>query len=372
MESLAGYSSGGEEEDGEEEDGAAEGDDAPHAVKKMPSRGGDPASDVSHVVMVGASRVASNDGHPSGVDAREAPRPLKRSREDGDGAATTTTTGRVRAFPHVDGNFATHVCVPLEVPTKTKASLGAMLAAVKARFPSLRPCGREDPDPTPAAADVAAPDALLPEELHVSLSRVFPIRWDQRETLAGSLRRHLRATLREAFDADVGPAVRVLANDERTTTFLALAVEAPRAPNDRPSRPAAGTPSEEDGRRITTVGYGTREVASSGRAGEGELAGADALIGAIGAVDAALSAHGCPTFYADPALHVSLMWAPGDVRQTLESTLTEMCGEGGGVVGPPAGVSWRVRVNRVVCRVSGLPEQTVWARYEGQLAAPVL
>ena len=45
------------------------------------------------------------------------------------------------------------------------------------------------------------------------------------------------------------------------------------------------------------------------------------LVRAIRMVDAALSTHELPVFYADPRPHVSLMWAPGDVEERLNAVV---------------------------------------------------
>jgi hypothetical protein len=154
----------------------------------------------------------------------------KRTRDDDDEddeeEEDKTTTGRVRSFPHVEGNFATHVYVPIDLPRcGCCKALTQALAAFKTQMPTLQPCGSNDPAAAAAAAAAAAPSSsaaaaaatttpraitddvdvelLLPRELHVSLSRVFPIRVEQKNALLTSLRRHLGAGLREAFDAVV-------------------------------------------------------------------------------------------------------------------------------------------------------------------------
>ena len=176
------------------------------------------------------------DGHPI---RNNSPRTKDReddNDEEGDEDTTTMSHGggRVRSFPHVEGNFATHVYVPVEFPRGgSRRALTEALTAFKTRMPSLQPCGSSTVSPSsPAAAAAAAAGpssspamehqdgdhlhdkhvardehALLPRELHVSLSRVFPIRWRRRDSLLASLRRHLSA-LRECFDADVGPHFR--------------------------------------------------------------------------------------------------------------------------------------------------------------------
>ena len=80
----------------------------------------------------------------NGDDASKRKRP--RDGEEGgrnDDAATASTSGRVRAFPHFQGNFATHVYVPLAVSDWTEArhELGDLLAKLARAVPTLRPIG---------------------------------------------------------------------------------------------------------------------------------------------------------------------------------------------------------------------------------------
>ena len=180
----------------------------------------------------------SDDSPVSRAASRDAPPDPKRPRLVDDPPDDATSSGRVRAFPHVDGNFATHVYIPVDIPRRPRAALARRLAALVALAPSLRPVGRDaPPDPT------LDPDALVPDHLHVSLSRVFPIRIDARASLLAALRRALASL--DAFHADVGPSFRVFLNDARDTAFVALDVSPGlerrprrrRRPLRRPSRP---------------------------------------------------------------------------------------------------------------------------------------
>jgi hypothetical protein len=96
----------------------------------------------------------------------------------------------------------------------------------------------------------------------------------------------------------------------------------------------------------------------------------------IHAVNAALAARGHAPFYDDPDPHVSVLWAPledaarlgvveaaaRDVSQGTETSASP---------GTSAGTRFRfeTRVDKVVCRVSGFPETTVWGR-PGSLPPP--
>ena len=280
---------------------------------------------------------------PRGSPAR--PATAKRAREDGPDdvdAGATDGSGRVRAFPHVDGNFATHVYVPLALSrsaqwSRARAELGNVLARIAARVPGLRPIGDYGKigDAATAVSSFVIPDG----DLHVSLSHTFPIRAARRDGLFAALRRALSASLTRAWVARVGPNLDVLVNANRTTTFLAMRVA------DAELSPGTG-------------------------AGDGDVGGSFA--GAYSAVDAVLTRGGYPRFHDDPKPHASVAFAPGDVEAELVEAIKELCFDGAKEENAwNAAVSGiTTRCSRVVCKVSGAPGVTVWGRAEGELPPP--
>ena len=220
----------------------------------------------------------------NGDDASKRKRP-RDGEEDGrnDNAAPASTSGRVRAFPHVQGNFATHVYVPLAVSDWTEArhELGDLLAKLARAVPTLRPIGTinanlgEDCDSAGGAAAPSASNAiasLVPDgDLHVSLSHTFPIRAARKAGLLTALRRGLARDLAAGWDALVGPNLEVFVNDARTTTFLAL-----RVGTASPIDPSPGTSP------------GTAANASG------------SWKGAYSAVNGVMRERGYPQFYEDP------------------------------------------------------------------------
>jgi len=280
---------------------------------------------------------------PRGSPAR--PATAKRAREDGPDdvdAGATDGSGRVRAFPHVDGNFATHVYVPLALSrsaqwSRARAELGNVLARIAARVPGLRPIG--DYGKIGDAATTVSSFVIPDGDLHVSLSHTFPIRAARRDGLFAALRRALSASLTRAWVARVGPNLDVLVNANRTTTFLAMRVA------DAELSPGTG-------------------------AGDGDVGGSFA--GAYSAVDAVLTRGGYPRFHDDPKPHASVAFAPGDVEAELVEAIKELCFDGAKEENAwNAAVSGiATRCSRVVCKVSGAPGVTVWGRAEGELPPP--
>lgn len=164
---------------------------------------------------------------------------------------------RARSFPHVEGNYATHVRAPAGAMARDGA-LGAALRALGDAFPELEEC-----------------EALTTKGPHASLSRVFPIRREDWNDVYESVRREL-ASMRP-FEA-VFDALRVFTNDDGTRAFVAAGFR-------------EGTTSESK----------------------------TALIDAIDRVNAAIEPLGFPRYYDDPDPHVSLLWVAGASDETVRA-----------------------------------------------------
>ncbi|EMD39704.1 hypothetical protein CERSUDRAFT_45798 [Gelatoporia subvermispora B] len=115
--------------------------------------------------------------------------------------------GRVRTAPHVEGQFAAYVYVPLRLEKGAPLArlLRDVLESAKARVPSLHPISIQLP---PGES-----------ELHISLTRPVYLRAHQRDELKTAVRAIARA--HSAFTASFA-AFAELTNDERTRTFLAV------------------------------------------------------------------------------------------------------------------------------------------------------
>jgi len=251
----------------------------------------------------------------------------------------TSVGGRVRAFPHKQGDFATHVRVPMAIPVCSRVALARALAAVVTIVPALRPVGRDLP--VSQASVKHDPESLLPEpgHTHLSLSRVFSTRAEGHASLVASLRHALAPT--KTWTATLGPGFETFTNEDKSSTFLALAV---------------------------------RERGASSACSK-----TSSFLNAVHAVDAALVSRNHPPFYGNPKPHVSIMWAPGDVAAEVASAARTVFAETAfaGTAGtePKAAFpgtepesrprsEWCVdiRVKKVVCKISGFSGHTVWGR----------
>ncbi|KAG6543184.1 hypothetical protein Mapa_015433 [Marchantia paleacea] len=180
--------------------------------------------------------------------------------------------GRVRSFPHVEGNFALHVYIPVTVPSNAKSKILPLFERAAKRFPDLHLLGDE-------SADVSAKGAFISKfggEYHISLSRTVAVRVHQIDSVVSMLRR--RFSSQNRYFAEFG-SWEVFTNDERTRTFLSLEV----------------------------IKAGVCEMQTQVRA-----------------VDEVLKLHNLPTFYKDPRPHISIGWAVGDVSIPLKTVADDL------------------------------------------------
>jgi len=125
--------------------------------------------------------------------------------------------GRTRTTPHVDGQWAAHVYVPLALRGTLRRVVERAVELAKGEVTGLRVLGGGmglDPDKD-AVAEV--------RELHISLTRPFFLRGHQREEMKRAVRDAARA--QPPFAASFA-AFSDLTNDEHTRTFICMEVGA--------------------------------------------------------------------------------------------------------------------------------------------------
>ncbi|KAI0262432.1 hypothetical protein BC834DRAFT_828908 [Gloeopeniophorella convolvens] len=121
--------------------------------------------------------------------------------------------GRARTTPHVEGQWASYVYVPIVLRGPLRGIVERAVAIARGEAPSVRLLG----------TDQGRDDVASLRELHVSLTRPFFLRPHQKEEMKQAVRRvakdHAPFTASFAAFSD-------LTNDERTRTFLCLEVGA--------------------------------------------------------------------------------------------------------------------------------------------------
>ncbi|KAG7537464.1 U6 snRNA phosphodiesterase Usb1 [Arabidopsis suecica] len=179
---------------------------------------------------------------------------------------------RVRKFPHIDGNYALHVYIPVSIPPLPKKEIVCFLKRVASVVPHLHLVEADVPLSILCKDDQKF-ERALGREFHISLGRNVPLRVHQINSVVSMLRQKLQLQKRYSIDFNKWE---VFVNDDCTRSFLSL--------------------------EITTSGLS--EISKQ-----------------IDAVNEVYKLHNLPEFYKDPRPHISLVWALGDIRTSLKGAV---------------------------------------------------
>lgn len=183
---------------------------------------------------------------------------------------------RVRSFPHVQGNYALHVYIPIHIPSATRKELASFLKKVTAIVPNLLHAVDVDIPLSGLLKDETLLEkVVLGREFHISLGRTVPLRVHQINSMVSMLRQKLQFQRRYLIDFNKWE---IFVNDDSTRTFMSLEV----------------------------VAGGLAQIRKQ-----------------IEAVNEVYKLHNLPEFYKDPRPHISLAWALGDIRDTLKRMVEE-------------------------------------------------
>lgn len=180
---------------------------------------------------------------------------------------------RVRSFPHVEGNYALHVYIPVNIPSAPKKDMVLLLKRVARLVPGLYVVDVDVPLNVLCKDDDKLEQVALGRKFHISLGRTVPIRAHQIDSVVTMLRQKLQFQGRYWIDFNKWE---VFVNDDGTRTFLSMEVTA----------------------------KGLAEVTKQ-----------------IQAVNEVYKLHNLPEFYEDPRPHISLVWALGDISNSLKSAV---------------------------------------------------
>lgn len=246
----------------------------------------------------------------------------------------------MRTFPHILGNFATHVYTVVRVPDACLAALTSLLEQVRHELEDLQPvdskaaASKTNELEDSATAPPSSVASLCQNQYHISFSRTVPIRLELSDALLAELREQFRSTLPFRIRIST-PAV--FTNDGKTRTFLGLSAfsscHSGHVLNSAPSAASHAIPDDPVSQRV------------------------DPLISASHAASRAFIFNGLPKYYDNPQPHISIAWLLGDQEQKLKQALQvpavreaaarlEACG-------------WEVEVGSVVCQI-GRKTVVVW------------
>ncbi|KAL5858966.1 hypothetical protein ACOSQ4_000262 [Xanthoceras sorbifolium] len=182
---------------------------------------------------------------------------------------------RVRSFPHVEGNYAVHVYIPVFIPSAPKKEMTQFLKKVSAVAPGLHVVDVDVPLNSLYKDDSKLQQLALGREFHISLGRTVPIRVHQIDSIVPMLRQKLQSQRRYWIDFSTWE---VFVNDDCTRTFLSIEV----------------------------ITGGLLEITKQ-----------------IQVVNEVYKLHNLPEFYKDARPHISLAWALGDVHSSLKRVVEE-------------------------------------------------
>lgn len=188
----------------------------------------------------------------------------------------TAQSGRVRSFPHVEGNYALHVFIPVYIPSSPKKELVQYLKKVTSLVPGLHVVDVDIPLNILCKDDNKLEQVALGREFHISLGRTVPIRVHQIDSIVTMLRQKLQFQRRYWIDFNKWE---VFVNDDQTRSFLSVEV----------------------------IAGGLAEITRQ-----------------IQAVNEVYRLHNLPEFYEDPRPHISLVWALGNISDSLKRAVEEM------------------------------------------------
>ncbi|XP_055826588.1 uncharacterized protein LOC129895000 isoform X2 [Solanum dulcamara] len=185
------------------------------------------------------------------------------------------SVNRVRTFPHIEGNYALHVYIPVHIPSATWKELASFLKKVTSLVPTLHAVDIDVPLSGLLKDKDLLEKLVLGREFHISLGRTVPLRVHQINSMVSMLRQKLQFQRRYLIDFNKWE---IFVNDDSTRTFMSLEV----------------------------VAGGLAQIRKQ-----------------IQAVDEVYKLHNLPEFYKDPRPHISITWALGDIRDTLKRMVEE-------------------------------------------------
>uniref|UniRef100_A0A0D3F899 U6 snRNA phosphodiesterase n=1 Tax=Oryza barthii TaxID=65489 RepID=A0A0D3F899_9ORYZ len=209
---------------------------------------------------------------------------------------------RVRSFPHVEGNYALHVYIPVVIPSDAKKHLALVMRRAASFVPDLYAIDADYALSELCKDEQKLEKVLLSREFHVSLGRTVAIQVHQIESLVAMLRQKFRSQQRYWMDFNKWEH---FVNDDCTRSFLSLEVT------------STGLP--EISKQITMV-------------------------------DDVYRLHGLPEFYKNPQPHISLAWALGDVSCKLKQAIKEI-EKSQSSLGTSQKSNLRYKFSHVVCKI---------------------
>ncbi|XP_066380497.1 uncharacterized protein [Miscanthus floridulus] len=210
--------------------------------------------------------------------------------------------GRVRSFPHVEGNFAVHVYIPVVIPSDARKQLALSMKRAASLVPDLYAVDADYALSELCKDEQKLEKVLLSREFHVSLGRPVAVQVHQIDSFVAMLRQKFQPQQRYWMEFNKWEH---FVNDDCTRSFLSLEVTRTGLPEIRKQ---------------------------------------------ILMVDEVYRLHGLPEFYTNPRPHISLVWALGDVTGKLKQAIKDI-EKYQSSMSSSQKCNVRCKFSRVVCKV---------------------
>lgn len=187
----------------------------------------------------------------------------------------TSQANRIRSFPHVDGNYALHVYIPVHIPAAPRKEMMEFLKRLSSLVQGLHVVDLDIPIEALCKDEQKLDHIVMGREYHISLGRTVPIRVHQIDSIITMLRQRLQLQKRYLIDFSKW---QVFVNDDRTRSFLSIEI----------------------------LAGGLVQIRRQ-----------------IQAVNEVYRLHNLPEFYEEARPHISMAWALGDTRDLLEKAMEQ-------------------------------------------------
>ncbi|KAF0892725.1 hypothetical protein E2562_017694 [Oryza meyeriana var. granulata] len=244
--------------------------------------------------------------------------------------STMAQGSRVRSFPHVEGNYALHVYIPVVIPSEAIKHLAHVMERAASFVPDLYAVDADYALSELCKDEQKLEKVLLSREFHVSLGRTVAIQVHQIESLVAMLRQKFRSQRRLAISNNF-IAECLLCYYFQWANYVCLSTDYTCRDFYVPIWVIVFCTDRSDHILIRywmdfnkwehfinddcTRSFLSLEVTSTGL---------PEISKQIAMVDDVYRLHGLPEFYKNPRPHISLAWALGDASCKLKQAIKEI------------------------------------------------
>ncbi|PWZ24619.1 U6 snRNA phosphodiesterase [Zea mays] len=215
--------------------------------------------------------------------------------------------GRVRSFPHVEGNYAVHVYIPVVIPSDARKQLALSMKRAASLVPDLYAVDADYALSELCKDEQKLEKVLLSREFHVSLGRPVAVQVHQIDSFIAMLRQKFQPQQQLGYSCLV--FFFVLFNFCISLSLMEIFIHVEQRYWMEFNK------WEHFVNDDCTRSFVSLEVTRTGL---------PEITRQILMVDEVYRLHGLPEFYTNPRPHISLVWALGDVSGKLKQALKDI------------------------------------------------